>query len=291
MHPGSADSTMSSAFEYRHRVRADECDSLGHANNSVYIRHLQQATFDALCTAGEDTFWCARKLSVQYHAPARCGDELSVATRVIDADDSVVVSGHEVTGRGNAEPVVSARIEWDCRDRSAGSPRRVPERCIALAHPDMPLPLKPFAPPRDNGAHPFRWRHRVRLYELDVMSRVGTPVYFNWLEEATFWAANVVGWPLERMKDEDSITFQYRHDAEFFEGASQGDEIEIVSRLISVKPIRGTWVHEVFRPVTKTLLMRDYSTGAFLDWKGTIKPAPTAMMEALVRGEPGDSNR
>ncbi len=131
----------------------------------------------------------------------------------------------------------------------------------------------------------------MRLYELDVTSRVGTAVYFDWLQEATFWAANVVGWPLERMKDEDFITLQYRHDAEFFEVATQGDEIEIVSRLISVKPIRGTWVHEVFRPVTKTLLMRDYSTGAFLDWKGKIKPAPTVMMEALVRGEPGDTNR
>ncbi len=209
---------------------------------------------------------------------------------VIDADDSLVVSGHEVMLRGKIAPVVSARIEWVCHDHSAGRPRGVPEGCIALANPDMPLPLKPFAPTPDNGAHPFYWRHRVRLYELDVTSRVGTAVYFNWLEEATFWAANVVGWPLERMKDEDFITFQYRHDAELFEGASQGDEIEIVSRLINVKPIRGTWVHEIFRPATKTLLMRDYSTGAFLDWKGKIKPAPNAMMTALVQGELAQTN-
>ena len=33
--------------------------------------------------------------------------------------------------------------------------------------------------------------------------------------------------------------------------------------------------------------MRDYSTGAVLDWKGKIKPAPTAMMEALVTGSQG----
>ena len=130
----------------------------------------------------------------------------------------------------------------------------------------------------------------MRRYELDVTDRVATAVYFNWLEEATVWAASVVGWPLERMKDEDTITFQYRHDAEFFEGASHGDEIEIVSRLISVKPIRGTWVHEVFRPATETLLMRDYSTGAFVDWNGKIKPAPAAMIEALVHGEVAHTN-
>lgn len=281
---------MGSVFEYPFRVRTDECDSLGHVNNAVYIRHLQQATIDALGSVDEDTFWNARKLAIQYHAPVRYGDELRIATWVIDADESLVVSGHEVTLRGKIAPVVSARIEWVCRDYSAGRPRRVPESCIALAEAQVSAPLKPFVPPRDNGAHPFRWRHRVRRYELDVTDRVATAVYFNWLEEATVWAANVVGWPIERMKDEDSITFQYRHDAEFFEGASHGDEIEIVSRLISVKPIRGTWVHEVFRPLTETLLMRDYSTGAFVDLKGKIKPAPAAMMEALVHGELAQTN-
>ncbi len=281
---------MGSVFEYPFRARTDECDSLGHVNNAVYLRHLQQATFDALRSVDEDTFWNTRKLAIQYHAPVRYGDEVRIATWVIDADHSLVVSGHEVTLRGKIAPVVSARIEWVCRDHSAGRPRRVPASCIALAEAHVPAPLKPFVTPRDNGARPFRWRHRVRRYELDVTDRVATAVYFNWLEEATYQAADVVGWSLERMKDEDFITFQYRHDAEFFESASQGDEIEIVSRLISVKPIRGTWVHEVFRPVTETLLMRDYSTGAFLDWKGKIKPAPNAMMTALVQGELAQTN-
>jgi acyl-CoA thioester hydrolase len=276
---------MGSVFDYRFRVRADECDSLGHVNNAVYIRHLQQATFDALGSVDEDTVWTARKLAVQYHAPVRYGDEVKIATWVIAADESLVVSGHEVTLRRKIAPVVSARIEWVCHDHSARRPRRVPEGCIALAKAQVPAPLKPFVPFQDNGAQPFRWRHKVRLYELDVTHRVATAVYFNWLEEATFQASNVVGWPLERMQAEDFIIFQYRHDAEFLEGASLGDEIEITSRLIDVKRVRGTWVHEIVRSGTKTLLMRDYSTGAFLDLEGRIRPGPNAMMEALVEGE------
>jgi hypothetical protein len=35
------------------------------------------------------------------------------------------------------------------------------------------------------------------------------------------------------------------------------------------------------------LLMRGYSTGAFLDWTGKVRAAPAGMMEALMRGEPG----
>lgn len=281
---------MRSGFDCHLRVRADECDSLGHVNNAVYIRYLQQATFDALATVDEDAFWCARKLAIQYHAPAPYGGELSVATWVIDADDSLVVSGHRVTERGKTAPVVSARIEWDCRDRSAWHPRRVPEDCIALAAADVRAPVKPFTPPSDNGAQPFRWRHRVRRYELDVTNRVGIAVYFNWLEEATFRAARMAGWPPERMRAENFVTLQYRHDAELLDGASLGEEIDIVSRLINVRRIRGTWVHEIVRPVTDTVLMRDYSTGAFLDWDGNIKPAPSAMMEALVQGEPAGTS-
>jgi len=67
------------------------------------------------------------------------------------------------------------------------------------------------------------------------------------------------------------------------------DEIEIISRLIEVRRVRGTWLHEVYNATTKTLIVRDYSTGAFLDWDGNVRAGPSEMMEALMRGEPTDS--
>ncbi len=274
-------------MHYRLRVRADECDSLGHVNNAVYIRHLQQATFDALSVLNTgEAFWNVRTLGIEYRAPAGYGDELAITTWVIDSDDRRLVCCYRVTRGGESGPVVSAQIEWDYRDRATQEPRPLPDTYIAPPEGNMTAPLKPWVAPGDNGAHPFRWRHHVRHYELDSTNRVGTAVYFNWLEEATFRAANVVGWSMQRMQADDFITFQYRHDAEFLTGASIEDEIEIVSRLIKVRRIRGTWIHEMFLSATNTLLMRDYSTGAFLDWKGNIKVAPAEMMEALVLGEP-----
>jgi acyl-CoA thioesterase FadM len=86
------------------------------------------------------------------------------------------------------------------------------------------------------------------------------------------------------MRANDFITLQYRHDAEFFEPAQEGDEIEVISRLIEARRVRGTWVHEIRRAGTDTLLMRDYSTGAFLDWSGRVRAAPAGMMEALIQG-------
>ena len=130
---------MGSVFEYPFRARTDECDSLGHVNNAVYFRHLQQATFDALGSVDEDTFWNTRKLAIQYHGPVRYGDEVRIATWVIDADDSLVVSGHEVTLRGKIAPVVSDRmglprpINWPSAPRSRELHRPGRGSCVGAA--------------------------------------------------------------------------------------------------------------------------------------------------------------
>ncbi len=261
----------------RVRVRAYECDSLAHVNNAVYIQYLQQATWDALDPSKRDnSFGNVRALAIEYLTPARNGDQLEIGAWVGDVNGSRVVCGYKITRCDDGAEVVNARIEWDYPF----------SLLLGEGAVRTPSPLKSFAPPRDNGARPFRWRHTVRRYELDATNHVGVAAYFNWLEEATFRASNVVGWTTEKMRAENFIVLQYRHDAEFIEPALGGDEIEIVSRLIEVRRVRGTWIHEIFRTRTSTLLMRDYSTGAFLDLKGNIRPALTEMMDALIGGEP-----
>jgi len=251
-------------------VRAYECDSLGHVNNAVYLQYLQHATFDAF-GASQD----ARKLSIEYHTPAKDRDELKIESWVLNGAEARVTCGYEIARVADHAPVVRAQIEWQMRD----DPAR------ALNADPRVAPLKPFAPPTDNAARPFRWRHTVRRYELDSMNHVALAAYFNWLEEATYQYAERVGWGIARLKQENFIVLQRRHDAEFFQPAQYGDEIELVSRLIKVERVRGIWIHEMFRRGTPTLLLRDYSTGAFLDWDGNIKPALAPMMDALLRGE------
>lgn len=253
------------------RVRTYECDSLGHVNNAVYIQYLQQATRDAV---GERL--TARKLAIEYHAPARECDELKIETWIADAEDKRITCGYEITRESDHATVVRSKIEWEEREHRARM-WNVDQRA---------LPLKPFAPISDNGAKPFRWRHTVRRYELDSSNHVSLAALFNWLEEATYGYCDRVGWGMERFREENFIVLQRRHDAEFLVPAQYGDEIEVVSRLIDVRRVRGTWIHEMFNAGTKTLLMRDYSTGAFVDWSGNIKPALMPMTDALMRGEP-----
>lgn len=257
------------------RVRAFECDSIGHVNNSVYVQYLLQATLEA-----HDihqlfpTELAPRNLSIEYQTPARYDDELQVTTWQVIAENETLTRGYEITRPADGAKVVRAVIRWQGLTALTESGAE-----------EKPLSLKPFQVPRDNGARPFFWQHTVRRYELGVGEIVHLAVYFNWLEEATFRTAHLIGWSMERLRAENFLTLQFRHDAEFFEPAGHGDSLLLTSRLFDVRRIRGTWIHELRRTNDNTLILRDYSTGAFMDWGGNIRPAPPGFMERLIEGE------
>ena len=268
------------------RVRAYECDAFGHLNNAVYLQYLQQVTQDSLdSNPGSGGFWDARRLSIEYHAPAFYGDDLRVAVWAIEASELHILLGYQITRRADDAPTAQAEIEWHYRDLATHDLRHLPRASLAAPAASSTAQLKPFARPQENGSRPFHWRHSVRFYELDATKRAGLAVYLQWIEAAYFHATGSVGWTLERMRDENFVSLQYRHDAEFFGSAKNGDEIEITSRLIEIRRVRGTWLHEIYRTATKELLLRDYSTGAFLDWEGNIRAGPTQVLEALTHGE------
>jgi YbgC/YbaW family acyl-CoA thioester hydrolase len=275
---------MDTAFTSQVRVRAYECDSFGHVNNAVYLQYLHQVTLDALgIPVFGDAYWRVRTASLEYHGAARYGDTLTVAAWIVASGELSVDYGYRINRTADGAAVVYAKIAWNYCDWATHEPRSLPD-LPRLEH--LPAPLKPFAPAQNIEARPFRWRHQVRRYELDASGHVAPAVCFNWLEEITYRAAAITGWPLERLRAENVLTLQRRHDAEFFEGASNGDEIEVVSRLIEMRRVRGTWLHEIYRLPTMTLLMRDYSTGVFVDWQGNIRAAPQEMVEAVLLGEP-----
>lgn len=277
------------------RVRAYECDSLGHVNNAVYAQWLQQITLDAAKAVGlsePSMVWWPRALAIEYHAPARDGDVLTLATWVFESDHTHLTRGYHIRrangdANGNEAHIASALIKWLWRDRALGQPRPMPIWPKA-ATTESQIPLKPFAPPEDNGSHRYHWRHTIRRYELDGTGQVGVAPWFHWLEEATFRATETAGWPLARMRQIDFMSFQRRHDATFFAPQARvqvGDPVEIVSRLAEVRRIRGVWLHEVYHAQSGALLMRDFSTGAFVTWSGQVRNAPMDMMDDLLTGK------
>lgn len=271
----------------RLRVRAHECDSLGHVNNAVYLQYLQEATLDLLGDhEGDATPRNGRTVSVEYHAPARPGDALRIATWVVAGHDSGLTCLYRISHESDGGDVATARISWSVSGPSNPGCVHTASRSLLCASADeMPVTPRPFIAPPDNGARPFIWRTRVRRYELGLNGSVGLATYFNWLEEATFRAAEVVSWPLKRMRNADLVIVQHRHDAEVVGSLSAGDEVEVASRLLAVRRVRGTWEHLVRRLADGALVLRDYSTGAFLTNHGSVRTLPPELVTALQAGE------
>lgn len=276
------------------RVRTYDCDSLGHVNNAVYVQWLQQLTLDAAKAVGlndPSVVWLPQALTVEYRAPARDGDALALVTWVLESDHERLTRVYHIRRangdvNGSEAHVASARIEWLWRDHTSGQLRPMPILPTAASR-ETQTSLKSFMPPDDNGSHPYRWRHAVRCYELDSTVQIGIAAWFRWLEEATFRATEAAGWSLARMREIDFMSFQRRHDTTFFAPAQsihEGDDVEIISRLAEVRRIRGVWLHEVYHAQSGALLMRDYSTGAFVTWSGQVRSVPMDMMTDLLKG-------
>lgn len=260
-------------------VQARDCDSLRHVNNAIYIDYLHEATLRAHGVSREMAAEVVMTaLSAEYKAAARYGDRLAITTWVTEAAEGRVSRYYEIDRAEDGRRVLAARATW-----------RIPGEPPPLVA-NRPVPLKPFVPPHEAAAAAFVWRHRIRRYQLDMRGVASVTAYLNWLEEATFRAAGAAGWPTGRMWHENLIILQYRRDSEFFADAGLGDAIEIESRYVYHARLRGTWRHDIYRleeAGERRLLMRDYSTGAFLDRDLHPRTGIAEIAEAL-RGGPLD---
>ncbi len=271
---------MPSTFTQRLRVRRYECDSLGHVNNAIYIQYLDHITDEAFAAWSlDEASWQMQRISAEYLGPAVPRDELEISTWVRTMTAEQLTTDYEMRRVADGASITRAEIGWRGRDEQVTTEAMATMQAIDQAV------LKPFVIPAGRAAKPFRWRHVVRRYELNTRGEVSPAVYFNWLEQVVFRAGELKGWTPERMKAEDILILQRRHDAEFFAAARYLDEIEIVSRIVEVRRVRGTWLHEIYNTRSGVLLMRDYSEGAFLSWEGRIRPTPQALIEELSQGE------
>lgn len=138
------------------RVRFQECDPLGHANNAVYVTYLEQAAIDHAALAGwpasrlraeTGAVFVARRHEISYLLPARENDVLEILTwpddmggarvyrsyevRRVDGDPHALPPGHLVPGtelhdRDRSGMVVTARTEWAFVDIGRNRPVRIP---------------------------------------------------------------------------------------------------------------------------------------------------------------------
>ena len=149
---------------------------------------------------------------------------------------------------------------------------------------------RPFSlPPDVPDARRYYWNHTVMRAEVGLGGYGQTQSVYRWFEESVFDACAQSGWTAERRLAMGSLVFQTRHDTELLALPRVGDSIRLTSRVVEVRRLRGTWLQEIHRLPGDELLIRDYSTGVFVDPSGRPAAPPKEIMYEIQFGVRGTS--
>jgi acyl-CoA thioester hydrolase len=89
----------------------------------------------------------------------------------------------------------------------------------------------------DRAEYTARWR--VRTYELDVNGHVNNAVYLNWAEQIATEHVEVAGFGQEWVAAQGGVWVVRRHEIVYRRPAVYGDELELVTRAVSIRGARG----------------------------------------------------
>ena len=130
-------------FSQRWRVRTYEVDENAHVNNAVYLQWAEQLTAEHAEAVGfgrewslaRGCAWLVRRHEITYHQPARRGDEVVLAVRVLGLS-GVRGRRHTAIHRATDDTLLAeVTSEWVWVDIADGRPRRVPPELLEVFRP------------------------------------------------------------------------------------------------------------------------------------------------------------
>ena len=129
---------MPPIFHYRHTVRKEEIDDLGHANNVFYLQWMQAAAVAHSAEHGwtRDRYqkmckgWVARSHKIEYRQPAFEDDRLLIETWVANMKKATSVRRYRVTRETDNCLLATAETKWAFVDYTSGQLIRVPQAVI-----------------------------------------------------------------------------------------------------------------------------------------------------------------
>lgn len=257
---------MPLTYERTFRVRHYECDAYGHVNNSNYLRYMQEAAFDASAAAGYDLrrydemnrLWLVRENTIDYLAPLRYGDTITVRTWVEDFRRSRSRRAYELTRDGGGEAIARGSTDWVFLDQESLRPARIPAEMMAAFFPEgapdeAPRRSKfPEPPPPPPGV--FRQRRRVEWRDIDMAGHVNNAVYLAYADDCGMQISVAYGWPEERMRAEGFGVVARQHRIEYKQPALLDDELEISTYVYNVRKATVTRYYRITRPADGALI-------------------------------------
>ncbi len=121
------------------QVGAEDIDGLGHANNAVYVtwlercawRHSQRLGLDLVEYRRLDRAMAVVRHEIDYLAAAYEGDELQLATWIVDWDQRLKMTRHfQLKRPSDNATLLRAQTTFVCIELSTGKPKRMPAEFI-----------------------------------------------------------------------------------------------------------------------------------------------------------------
>jgi acyl-CoA thioester hydrolase len=118
------------SFELPIQVQQADIDALGHVNNVVYLRWVQDAAvahWRSAATAAEqaEVLWVVLRHEIDYQHPARLEDGIIARTWVGTATRYAFERHTEILRARDRRPLARARTLWCPIDAATGRPKRV----------------------------------------------------------------------------------------------------------------------------------------------------------------------
>ncbi|HEY0015147.1 MAG TPA: thioesterase family protein [Longimicrobium sp.] len=122
--------TEAEPFEITVQIHPEDVDGMGHVNNIVYVRWVQEvalAHWHAVAPADAQAAmtWVVLRHEIDYLHPARPGDQVRARTWIGEAQ-AIRYARHTTIVRGDGTVLARARTLWCPVDVATGRPRRVP---------------------------------------------------------------------------------------------------------------------------------------------------------------------
>lgn len=117
------------------KVQSQDIDVLGHVNNSVYQRYLEQAaiahseqvgfSIDRYLALGG--VFVMRRIELEYLYPAVADDTLEITTWNVEMRGACAIRRYEVRRPGERELLLTAEALWVWVDAKTMRPRAIPD--------------------------------------------------------------------------------------------------------------------------------------------------------------------
>lgn len=121
-------------FTIHIKVQHDEIDALGHVNNAVYQRYLEQAAMTHSQHLGFTLeryqelggIFVIRRIEMEYLRPAIANDVLAITTWVMELRGACALRRYEIHREHDRHPLLTAEALWVWVDGTTMRPRSIP---------------------------------------------------------------------------------------------------------------------------------------------------------------------